>query len=445
MLSYIDHVLHMEGVPLPRLISKTGTPCFLISEARLRSNCATLKRGLSCKGVPAAIRYCCKTNNEAGVLKIIADCGCDLMASHPAEVRLAMACGFNPSQISYQRPVLLEHEVETVVRSGVKLIHAYRQEDLDTIDRVAAGLGTEVMISLRIRNDSPSLRFSPLGFLSRRLGFQKSGIESAVERVLRSRHLQPYALNFYCGTQRKSSGNFRNLMRVVARICRETKQRFGINFREVNFGGGIPSPSLNHLRLPKFRDRFDAAAEVSEPGHSLERFVRALAEQFVEESMAEGIHPLPALAVEPGRSIVGNAGVLLTRVEALEKTWAFLDASRNYLGESVLLFRRGIFPVVQTGTNKQKYYHFSGNTLNTTDVLDFRRRLPELTVGDVLCFADAGAYTISRAGRYAGLNPAVYMLEADGAMRLIRRPEDISDLTAAMCVAQDREAMPSEW
>jgi diaminopimelate decarboxylase len=440
MLSYKNNILHIENEPLPSLISKTGTPCFIFSEARLRSNCATLKMGLSCKGIPVAMRYCCKTNNEAGVLKVLAGSGCDLMASHPGEVRLAMSCGFDPRQIAYQRPVLLEQEVETVVRSGVTLIHAYRQEDLELIDRVAAGLRTDVLISLRIRNDSPFLKFSPLGFFSRRLGMRKSAISAAIEHIQRSKHLKLHALNFYCGTQRKSPGSFRNLMRNVVRICRETKQQFGVGFSEVNFGGGIPSPSLNRLQFPKLLDRFIGEPALWDPSNSLERFGRTLAQLYIEEAMTEGLHPLPALAVEPGRSIVGDSGILLTRVEAVEKNWAFLNASRNYLGESVLLFRRGIFPVVQSETQKLKYYHLSGNTLNTTDVLDFRRRLPELAVGDVLCFANAGAYSISRACRYAGLSPAVYMLESDGTVGLIRRPESISDITGAMCGTQDHGA-----
>ncbi len=99
MLSYKDGVLHVEQRPLSNLVEETGTPFFLFSEAQLRANFAALNRGLSWHEGPAIIRYCSKTNNEAGVLKIIAACESEVMASHPAEVRLAVQCGFAPEHI----------------------------------------------------------------------------------------------------------------------------------------------------------------------------------------------------------------------------------------------------------------------------------------------------------------------------------------------------------
>lgn len=363
------------------------------------------------------------------------------MTSHPAEVQLALQCGFPPERIAYQRPVLKVHEVENVLEAGTTFVHAYRQEDLEVLDKVATRLGKEIRVSLRVRNDSFYLRLSPLNLLSRRLGFQETEIDAAVKRIVASQHLKLYALNYYCGTQQESTTSFQGLMRTVVRICVKIKTRFGIAPGEINFGGGIPSHSLNRMRLPRLWDRTGDQLEGLDSALALERFGRALAGQFIQEAHKAGLDPLPAVAAEPGRSIVSNAGVLLTRVHALEGNWAFLDASHNYLGESVLFFRRRIFPLVSAAGQRQQYYHLSGNTLNTMDVLDLRRRLPPLNPADVLCFADAGAYTISRASRYAGLSPAVYMLQRDGAMRMIRRPEEFSDLAGPMTIL-DGEGSP---
>ncbi|MBZ5535430.1 MAG: hypothetical protein LAO31_05690 [Acidobacteriia bacterium] len=441
MLSYKDGVLHLDGRSLKNLVGEAETPFFLFSEAQLRDNYAALEHGLSQAGGPATIRYCAKTNNEAGVLRILASCGSDVMTSHPAEVQLALQCGFPPERIAYQRPVLKVHEVENVLEAGTTFVHAYRQEDLEVLDKVATRLGKEIRVSLRVRNDSFYLRLSPLNLLSRRLGFQETEIDAAVKRIVASQHLKLYALNYYCGTQQESTTSFQGLMRTVVRICVKIKTRFGIAPGEINFGGGIPSHSLNRMRLPRLWDRTGDQLEGLDSALALERFGRALAGQFIQEAHKAGLDPLPAVAAEPGRSIVSNAGVLLTRVHALEGNWAFLDASHNYLGESVLFFRRRIFPLVSAAGQRQQYYHLSGNTLNTMDVLDLRRRLPPLNPADVLCFADAGAYTISRASRYAGLSPAVYMLQRDGAMRMIRRPEEFSDLAGPMTIL-DGEGSP---
>lgn len=145
-----------------------------------------------------------------------------------------------------------------------------------------------------------------------------------------------------------------------------------------------------------------------------------------------GVETLPAIGLEPGRSIAGNAGFLVTRVLAVDGHWLFLDASHNFLPESSLLFSRRIVHGEVPGGCEQRYYHLSGNTLNTADVVDLRRRLPVSRRGDLLVFCDAGAYSISRSSRYAGLCPAVYLLEEDGALRMIRRREDARDLQAPM-------------
>ena len=151
-----------------------------------------------------------------------------------------------------------------------------------------------------------------------------------------------------------------------------------------------------------------------------------------------GLRPAPALALEPGRSIVGDAAVLVTRVRGVSGSWAFLDASRNHLGESPLLFGRRILPERESGPGlRRRAYHLAGNTLNTRDVIDVRRKLPPLGEGDLLVFADAGAYTISRASRYAGLSPPVLLLEPDGTLRTIRRAEALEDLEGPMSVRSD--------
>jgi diaminopimelate decarboxylase len=130
---------------------------------------------------------------------------------------------------------------------------------------------------------------------------------------------------------------------------------------------------------------------------------------------------------------VGNAAVLVTGVQAVNGRWAFLDASRTFLPESPLMFARRILPLVEPGREEaERFYHLSGSTLNTLDVLDLRRRLPSLAPGQALAFCDAGAYSISRASPYAGLPPAVYMLQEDGAVRRVRRAGGVDHLLYPM-------------
>jgi diaminopimelate decarboxylase len=227
-------------------------------------------------------------------------------------------------------------------------------------------------------------------------------------------------LNFYLGTQQSSLDGFTRVFRGVLDLVKRLAAETGVVIREVNLGGGIPSPTLRRIGprqvLGRLRDRLGAPSS----SENLEAFAARLGARFRELVETSGLPEPPILAAEPGRAIVGNAAVLVTRVRAVRESWLLLDASRNHLPESSLLFARRILPLSQSRKGAERFWNLSGCTLNTLDVLDLHRRLPPLAPSDGLAFCDAGAYSISRASSYAGLTPAVYLLEADGTVRRVR-------------------------
>lgn len=431
-LDYAGGLLRMEGIALAELAERLGAPFFLISESRLRANYQALERGLSKAGTGTVLRYCAKTNHEAAVLELLAGCGSHLLASHAAEAALAVRCGFPPGRIAYARPVLMAEELDSVLAVGVPMVHVHRPGDLPLLEEAAARAGRRIRVSLRLRGQG--LALSPLGRLNRRLGLDGGELLDGARRLARSPWLEPTAINFYLGTQQSSLDGFarvfRGVLTLIARVASET----GVVIREVNLGGGIPSPSLQRMgprRLfARWRDRPGAL-----PGSSRrEEFAARLGERF-HELVAAARLPAPlALAAEPGRAIVGDAAVMVARVSAVEGRWAFLDASRNFLPESPLMFARRILPLREPANGESRFYNLSGSTLNTLDVLDLHRRLPPLRPGDALAFCDAGAYSISRATAYAGLPPAVYMLQQDGTVRLARRAGGLQDLSGPMAL-----------
>ena len=432
MLSYQDNILHIEGKSLQEIAEELETPFFLFSESRIRQNYDALERGLSSSDVRIKIRYCAKTNNEAGVLRLLADCGSDILVSHLSEAQLALQCGYPPDKIAFQRPVLNEDEVRSALALGITFFHAYHMGHLDLLKRVVNESDAEVRISLRLGNDTPTSLLSPIGFLSRRLGFKSSEIFPAVAFLLESRGLNLRALNFYRGTQQVKPRRYQRLLRMSAELASRIHSQYGITIDEINLGGGIPSPSMRSVvKRVLMRGQTSPWASINSMT-ALEDFARRLSEQFYQEVHSIGLPKLPMLVLEPGRSIVGNAGILVTRVRNVQGMWAFLDASRNFLGENPVLFTRQILPMNKHGGNSLRYYHLSGSTLNTTDFIDLWRRLPSLTSMDVLALCDAGAYSISRSNRYAGMAPSVYLLKPDGSLRMIRRAEESTDLTSPM-------------
>jgi len=436
----------MDGVALREVAARHGTPFFLVSERRLVANYRALANGLGGASAGATLRYCAKANNEAGVLAVLAREGSSLLASHLAEVELGLACGFPASRIAYQRPSPPPSEVAAVLAAGVRLVHAFRPEDLAVFSAAAERGALRLCVSLRLR-DERGISLSPLAALNRRLGLTAAEAREAARACRGSERLRIAALNVYVGTQQDGLRAFARGLRRACELARALEVEGAAEIAEINLGGGVPSPTLRRIgprRLwARWRDRSTGPGRLGDAGElaggptppGLEAYARRLAGRYAAIAAASGLARVPALAAEPGRAIVGDATVLVSTVTATEGSWLFLDASRNFLGESPLLFSRQVLPLREPAGSRRRFVHLSGSTLNTMDVLDLHRRLPPMAAGEALAFCDAGAYSISRATRYAGMAPAVLLLGRDGAVRPIRRPEGVADLAAPMAPA----------
>jgi diaminopimelate decarboxylase len=441
--AYRSGELCIEGVPLADLTEGRETPFFILSEQQMRSAYAGMAAAFAAAGVAAELRYCAKTNCEAAVLETMARCGAGLMACHPAEVELARACGFAAERIAYQKPVLTPRELDAVLAQGVGLVHVQLPSDLALIEAAAARAGRQVRLSLRL---APPRALSPLRSFSRRIGLDEDEAVAVAIEARASRWLRVVGVNVYVGTQQRAAalaGAARQALRLRRRLA-----ACGVDLEEMNLGGGLPSATLSRMSaarlVARLLDRPPARRSAAAPGHAapdaprIDRFAFRLGR--VVAALVRTPPAMPRLVVEPGRSLTGAAGLLVTRVRAVRGRWLFLDASRDFLPESPWLLTRPVLPATEPRSAFRRFYHLSGCGLSTLDVIDLHRRLPEIVAGELLVLCDAGAYSISRASRYTGLAPAVHILGDDGVLRLARRAETLADLTGPMESATPRQA-----
>lgn len=430
MLSYTDGRLHLSGVSVEWLAGELGTPVFLFSEPALRENFAAIARGLAAGGSPAAIRYCARANRELAILRLLADAGGELLACHPAEARLALRAGFPPERIAYQRPALTVDEVQALLRAGIDRFYAGQPADLECLEQAAAG--RPVRVSLRRRSDLAWLPLSPLTLPARRLGFSRSELLEAAARVGRSPQLRLWGLHADLGTQRESFRPYRWLLGELVALAARLEREAGVRLEELSVGGGFPSRDVGRRGLSGWWEWLRTGEERRRGRISAEAVARQVAAGYRRLSQGRLRRP-PRLIAEPGRAIVGGAGVLVTTVRAVRDGWLFLDASRQVLPESPLRFSRRILPLAAPAAGQPVgRYHLAGASQETLDVLGIGCRLPLLRPGDRLVLADAGAYSLSRATRAAGLSPPAYLLGADRSLRQIRRAEGLADLLGPM-------------
>jgi diaminopimelate decarboxylase len=412
--------LRWEGHRLRDVLATTGTPALVASEARLRENMRELLAGFRSRWPDTTLRYCAKTNPELAILRLVREEGLHVLTSHAAEARLAIAAGFAPEQIAYQRPILEERDFIDVLALGVRRVHAFRASDLEVLSRLAVARGCELRVSLRIALARSGMLV--LSSASRRLGMD------AREDIGKPRQgIVVDALNTYIGTQQERPEAFRPAVRELLRLA-GVLRRNSHPIEEINLGGGVPSTSLRRVTVSRILSgRGVGAIEATSP----RAYAEALASIVADEASRAALDFSPRLVLEPGRSIVGNGFILLTSIAAQQGRWWFLDCGRNVLVESPLGFTRWIAPVEQA-TGALARIHLSGPTLNTLDVIDTHRLLAPAAAGDVLAIGDAGAYTIARTTRYAGLSPAIWLQQLDGRLTRIRRAETFDDFTAPM-------------
>ena len=354
------------------------------------------------------------------------------------ELRLALDAGFPPERIAYHGPCKSEQELEAAVAASAGLIHVYSATELGVLDRVANAQQRPVHVSLRVA--LPPRR--PGGWLSGwytgRLGVPPTEAVPLLRRIGASAWLRPHGLSVHVGTQVSRPAPYLHAIRHLTRLARDLEAA-GLPLREIDFGGGWPSDTLQPLSVG-LGVRLLLGHEETPTQPLLAPLARTVAQAFVSAARAHLATP-PAIRLEPGRGLVGSAGLLVTRVVAKRGRWLFVDGSRNLLPESWLVGRRVVRPAVRREEGRQHRYHISGRSMNTADIMALAVSLPTVEVGDVLAFLDAGAYALSRANHYAGTIPDAYLLDDSGEPRRIRRQDTYEDIVAAMVDVGQRPAL----
>ena len=321
-------------------------------------------------------------------------------------------------------------------RPACRWCTSHRPADLELLEQAAARAGRRVRVSLRLRREG--IAISPLDRLNRRLGLSAGEILDACRRFARSPWIEISAVNFYLGTQQSSLAGFTRVFRGVLALLERVAAETGVVIREVNLGGGIPSLSLRKVGprqlLARWRDRPGAAGGPERQ----EEFAAGLGRRFRELADGARLPERPDARRRAGaldRRRRGGAGLPRPRGYGKVGVPGRQPQLPPRVAAAVLPAHPAAGPAAEERADR--FYHLSGSTLNTLDVLDLRRRLPRLEPGDALAFCDAGAYSISRASPYAGLPPAVYMLQEDGEVRQVREAGGIDHLLHPMILQEE--------
>lgn len=447
------HALSILGHSALDLVSRYGSPLFVFVESKIVENIAEIRAAYSPHFPQFDVMYASKACANLAILDIVRRSGCGVEVNSGGELHKALRAGFRPEQIVFNGVAKSAAEVELAVRTGIHSLNVDSLAELERIAAVAAALGRQAGVTLRL---VPSVMGGTVagfetGHSGSKFGMLISELDAA--GALLKRHageVRFRGFHFHVGSQVTHAPAFSEALGVVLHAALRFQSQTGLVPELINMGGGFPIELVPDGQVPTHRDgsRLAPAIEKLLLGQlSLEEVAASTAEVWDKIAGTSLPRSRTQVLVEPGRRVVGNAGVLLCRVESRKSRpngldWLMLDVGFNTLPETLWYdwyyhavsasrwdsphdapFRLG-GPLCDTGDSQHD--ERSGSKL--PDV----RRLPAGTdVGDLLAFLDTGAYAIEQQNNYNGRPRASAVLIRDGGEVVrILRGETYEDLLA---------------
>ena len=423
---YRDGKLFCENVDLAHAANEFGTPLYVYSAATILDHFRRMDKAL--KSLDHLICYAVKANSNRAILKLLADAGAGFDIVSGGELFRALQAGADPKKITFAGVGKTRDEIEYALAQGVHSFNVESEAELEFIDKIASDKKARAPIALRVNPDVDphTHKYISTGSHENKFGIPLGDAPRIYERAAKMANIDIVGVQMHIGSQITEAGPFGAAIGKVAPLARELKSKYGIQFFSI--GGGMGIIYKRALESGSGNWWHDHGGESSAFS------VRNYADAIVPPLRGLGLRVL----VEPGRFIVGNAGVLLTRVlyikKAGTKTFAIVDAGMNDLIRPALYQGyHEIVPVEQrlsaeSSTTSAVRTDIVGPVCESGDFFAVDREMPEPRESDLLAIMSAGAYGFTMASNYNSRPlPAEALVRGDR-LELIRKRQTWADL-----------------
>jgi diaminopimelate decarboxylase len=397
--AYRAGVLHAESVDLVDLAGKVGTPFYCYSTATIERHYRVFTQAFA--DVSALVCYAMKANSNQAVIKTLARLGAGADVVSEGELKRARAAGIPPHKIMFSGVGKTARELALAVDEGILCVNVESEPELELLSSIAQQKGRTAHVSLRVNPDIDARTHAKIatGKAENKFGIPISRAREVYARAAKLPGLQASGVDMHIGSQITDLAPFDDAFALLSEFVR-TLRGDGHTISHVDLGGGLGIPYREDNEPPPHPDAYAAMVK---------RATRALG---------------CTLIFEPGRLIVGNAGILVTRVLYLKrgeaKSFVIVDAAMNDLIRPTLYeAHHDIRPVREADPGAPRIVaDVVGPVCESGDFLAIERDLPEPRPGDLLAIMSAGAYGAVQAGTYntRPLVPEVLVREAEWAL-----------------------------
>lgn len=405
-IAWHDHELRVEGLAVQALAERFGTPLFIYSKAAMLSALDAYRRGFS--GRQVQVCYAMKANSSLGVLQVFAQAGCGFDIVSGGELQRVIAAGGDPARIIFSGVGKTRAEMRAALAAGIGCFNVESEAELDVLDEVARSMGCVAPISIRVNpNVDPKTHpYISTGLKGNKFGVAHERAPQAYRHAASLPGLRVAGIDCHIGSQITEASPYLDAMDRVLDLV-DAIEAAGIAIGHIDFGGGL---GIN------YRGDTPPAAD-------------ALWRQLLQKLDARG-HGQRSLMIEPGRSLVGNAGLCIAQVLYLkpgeDKNFCIIDAAMNDLPRPAMYEAYHEIVPVRKRADEPGLWEVVGPVCESGDWIGHDRRLA-VGQGDLLAVLSAGAYCMSMASNYNSRPRAAEVLVDGDTVHLIREREAVSD------------------
>ena len=414
MFRSVDGILHVEDVSVLDLVEKLGTPLYVTSKAKLEYNIKVYREAFP----NAGLLYAVKANNNLSIMRIVAKHGFGADVFSAGELYMAMLAGFEREKILFNGNSKSDEEIRMGIRTGVRF-SVDSIDELYSISEIAVEEGKEVEIAFRI-NPAIDPKTHPkiaTGLKTSKFGIPWENVLDAYRMALELPNIVPIGVHCHIGSQIRELSPFVEALNRLFDVAVKLEE-MGIELKFLDLGGGL-GIDYEGKGAPTPMD-----------------FAKAIMPVFKER--VKDLKSKPELWLEPGRSIVGDTTILLTRVNAVKrayKNFVAVDAGFNLLIRPAMYGAYHRVAVANKMDSKaEEVYTIVGPICESGDILAEDRKLPKVEKGDIIAIFDTGAYGFVMSSQYNGRPRCAEVLVDGRDWYVIRERENFYDLIGKQIV-----------
>lgn len=422
--SYKNGSLFCEDVDLASLAAEHGTPLYVYSAATILDHYRRLDQALA--GVDHEVAYAVKANSNLSVLRLLANDGAGFDIVSGGELFRVIKAGGDPAHCTFAGVGKTRAEIVYALEQGIYSFNVESESELRYLNEVAGELGVIAPAAVRVNPnvDAKTHKYISTGKSENKFGVDFEAIEGLYQRAAAELpHIKLRGLQMHIGSQLTSIAPFIEAVEKVAPLAKTLKERHGIEFWSI--GGGIGIIYKDCLASGSVT-WWDQQAEQDRP-LTIEQYGKEIVPRIKDLGLK--------ILLEPGRFIVGNAGVLLTRClyekKGSAKTFKIVDAGMNDLIRPALYEgHHEIVPLKQPATDVRIPVDVVGPICESGDFFCQNRELPDFQPGETIALMSAGAYGFAMASNYNSRPLPAEILVEGGTATVIRKRQTLDDVIA---------------